>query len=112
MTIDNGCLWVIPGSHLGGIKDHSQEWEIGDRVDMMIPDEALDRSREVPITMRSGSCSFHHSVLMHRSGPNRTERARRGLATHYMSASLRWVGELDQKPEYPLLRGREHAGAV
>ena len=112
VTVENGCLWVIPGSHRHGIKDHSQEWDIGNRVDKMIPDAAVDRSQEVPITLRAGSCSFHHSVLMHRSGPNTTSTRRRGLATHYMSATSRWVGEPDQKPVYPLLRGREHIGAV
>jgi phytanoyl-CoA hydroxylase len=109
VTQQNGCLWVIPGSHIGGIVDHSQEWMVGDRKDMMVPDEALEREREVPITMKAGSCSFHHSVLLHRSGPNLTEQHRRGLATHYMSSRSRWVGDPAEKPHYPLLRGREYA---
>ena len=106
VTLENGCLWVIPGSHLEGIKDHSQDWDVGDRIDKTIPEEALKRAQEVPITLRAGSCSFHHSVLLHRSGPNNTSTRRRGIATHYMSATSRWVGEPDQKPDYPLLRGQ------
>lgn len=107
VTEENGCLWVIPGSHKVGIVDHSQEWMIGDRKDMMVPDDKLDRDREVPITMKAGSCSFHHSVLLHRSGPNNTETHRRGLATHYMSSHSQWVGDPAQKLHYPLLRGQE-----
>ncbi len=109
VTQENGCLWVIPGSHTGGIVDHSQEWMVGDRKDMMVPDEKLDREREVAITLKAGSCSFHHSVLLHRSGPNLTEQHRRGLATHYMSSRSQWVGDPAQKPHYPLLRGQEYA---
>ena len=109
VTKENGCLWVIPGSHKHGIVDHSQEWIVGDRKDMMVPDDKLDRNREVPITMKAGSCSFHHSVLLHRSGANNTDQHRRGLATHYMSSRSQWVGDPTAKPHYPLLRGQEYA---
>jgi ectoine hydroxylase-related dioxygenase (phytanoyl-CoA dioxygenase family) len=112
VTLENGCLWVIPGSHRGGIHDHSEKWQVGDRVDMKVPEKLIDRGREVALTMSAGSCSFHHSVLLHRSGPNRTTSARRGMATHYMSARSLWSGSPDEQPEYELLRGREYAGAV
>lgn len=112
VTIENGCMWVIPGSHVDGIYDHSQPWEVAGRVDMQIPDDSIDRSREVPITLIAGSCSFHHSVLLHRSGPNLTDSHRRGLAVHYMSSRSRWTHPTKTKPTYPLLRGREYEGCV
>lgn len=112
VTLENGCLYVIPGSHLQGIRDHSQAWQVGDRTDKQVPDEAIDLTREVPITLRAGSCSFHHSVLLHRSGPNRTPHRRRGLAVHYMSARSRWTGDPADKPDYPLLHGTSHPGCV
>ena len=90
VTLENGCLWVIPGSHLQGIRDHSQEWQMGDRTDMQVPEEEIDLTHEVPITLRAGSCSFHHSVLLHRSGPNHTTHRRRGLAP----SSAQWRREL------------------
>ena len=112
VTLENGCLWVVPGSHLQGIRDHSQEWVVGDRTDKQVPDDAIDLTREVPITLRAGSCSFHHSVLLHRSGPNHTPHRRRGLAVHYMSSRLRWTGDPAEKPDYPLLHGTSHPGCV
>jgi len=112
VTEDNGCMWVIPGSHRGEILDHSQEWTVGDRTDKQVPDEALDRGRETPIVMPAGSCSFHHSVLLHRSAPNLSERPRRGLAVHYMSARSRWTHATKGQPDYLLVRGREHPGCV
>ena len=80
-TIANGCLWVIPGSHRIGLLDHDQPWNVGDRVDMQVRDEQIDYSREVPNELKAGNCSFHHSMLLHRSGPNKTQtsRTRRGL---------------------------------
>ena len=112
VTLENGCLWVVPGSHLGGPLEHSEVWMVGDREDMRIPDTAFDRTREVPITMEAGSCSFHHSLLLHRSGANLSPHRRRGLATHYMSAQSRWTGPPQDKPQYPLLRGREFPECV
>ena len=50
------------------------------------PGTLRDRGRETPILLAAGDCSFHHSLLLHRSGPNNTDRFRRGMASHYMSA--------------------------
>jgi len=108
---ENGCMYVIPGSHNFGAVDHSEPWIVGTRRDMRIPDAVIDRQRERPITLREGGCSFHHGLLQHRSGPNRTDRFRRGLATHYMSAQSCWTGDAAQ-PAYHLLHGREYEGCV
>jgi phytanoyl-CoA hydroxylase len=108
---DNGCMYVIPGSHMHGAVDHSEAWMVGERRDMRIPDAALDRERERPITLRAGGCSFHHGLTQHRSGPNRTDRFRRGLATHYMTARSRWTGDASA-PHYHLLHGRQYEGCV
>ena len=112
VTLENGCLWVVPGSHEGGALDHSEVWMVGDRQDMTVPETVFDRNAEESITMKMGDCSFHHSLLLHRSGPNNTPHRRRGLATHYMSAQSRWTGAPEDKPEYLLLRGREFPGCV
>ena len=112
VTVENGCLYVVPGSHKKGAREHSEAWMVGDRQDKKIPDAVIDWEKEIPITLTAGSCSFHHSLLMHRSGPNKTSLRRRGLASHYMSAQSRWTGEPDERPDYPLLRGREYPGCV
>ncbi len=111
-TIDNGCLWVIPGSHQGPILDHDQPWQVGDRMDMQVRSEQFDRSHELAVELTAGDASFHHSKLLHRSGPNQTTEPRRGLAVHYMSARSRWTHSTKSKPDYALLRGQEHAGCV
>lgn len=111
-TIENGCLWVIPGSHRGKLLDHDQPWQVGDRTDMQVRDEQIDFDREVPNELAAGSCSFHHSMLLHRSGANQTETSRRGLAVHYMSSRSRWTDAERPMPDYPLLRGREYSDCV
>lgn len=112
VTRENGCMWFVPGSHRQGPRPHSQKWKVGKREDMRVPDSAIDRQGEQPITMRAGDCSFHHSLLLHRSDKNQTPQRRRGLAVHYMSARSRWTGAADEKPFYLLVRGREFPGCV
>ena len=112
VTLENGCLWVIPGSHLLGPLPHSEPWVIGDRQDMQVPDSAFDVSKEVPITIPAGGCSLHHSLILHRSLPNRTQNSRRGLAYHYMTAQSHWTDPDRPQPDFPLLRGHSHPGCV
>jgi hypothetical protein len=112
VTGENGCVRVITGSHKLGPQPHSDVWKVGERNDMKIPDRLIDRSRERLLVMKAGSVSFHHSLLMHASGPNRSASFRRGYAFHYMSAQSRWTGDPAKKPEYLLLRGREYPGCV
>lgn len=111
-TLANGCLHVIPGSHRGDILAHDQPWLVGDRMDMQVRRDQYDVFGEVAIELKAGSVSFHHSRLLHRSGPNQTDSPRRGLAVHYMSAKSRWTHPTEPKPAYVLLRGRENDGCV
>ncbi len=110
VTIENGCMGVIPGTHRTGILDHSQVWTIGRRRDMQVPDAAIDTQRAKAITMSSGGCSFHHGILLHRSGPNTTSVPRRGLAVHYIPGHCRWIGNPDEEPAFRVVRGRDTTG--
>ncbi|MEE3364997.1 MAG: phytanoyl-CoA dioxygenase family protein, partial [Planctomycetota bacterium] len=58
VTLENGCMHVIVGSHRDGIIDHSQEWMIGARRDMKVPDAMIDENRTRAITLSAGGCSF------------------------------------------------------
>jgi ectoine hydroxylase-related dioxygenase (phytanoyl-CoA dioxygenase family) len=108
-TIENGCLWMIPGSHKSGLLDRERLREI----EQMAQEEKLGEAglREDPVELKAGDCSFHHSLTLHCSHANRSSRRRRGYATHYMRSESQYVGT-DKKPKYILVRGREFAGCV
>jgi phytanoyl-CoA hydroxylase len=112
VTVENGCLWVVPGSHRLGPLPHSERWLVGDREDMRVPESEFDRSLEVPVTLTPGSCSFHHSLILHMSHPNHTQTSRRGLAFHYMTSQSKWTNPNKPQPKYLLLRGREYPDCV
>ena len=84
--IDNGCLYVAPGSHRCDIfcpdKSKNDSWfEYGDTHINPFPREL----RPVPVTVPRGSTLFFSGNLVHGSGPNRTkDRSRRTFIGHYI----------------------------
>jgi ectoine hydroxylase-related dioxygenase (phytanoyl-CoA dioxygenase family) len=83
--LDNGCLWVIPGSHRRGTQAHVNASDGGPfRVGHSGP--AADG---VPVPVTKGSVLAFSSLLMHRSGPNTTDRRRLAWILQYCGASAR-----------------------
>ena len=87
-TVENGCLWVLPGSHRRGIIYPTHE-QTDPRFDCTI--EAYDfpftDSDAVPVEIPSGTALFFNGYLLHRSLQNSGKHGyRRALANHYMSA--------------------------
>jgi len=86
--IDNGCLWVIPGSQKPGVlwrmRPHGREGEFDEGHEAYgFPfDDATSVSCEVP----AGGVVFFSGYLLHRSFRNRSNGFRRALVNHYMSA--------------------------
>jgi phytanoyl-CoA hydroxylase len=94
-TIENGCMWMHPGSHKAGVL-----WPMRAHGDARfdVADEAFghpyDREAGTPVEVRAGDVAFFNGYVLHRSLPNRTARGfRRALVTHYMSAEslLPWT---------------------
>ena len=85
-TIENGCLWVVPGSQQSGYlfptKDHGQPHEY-DSSDMAI---GFDDTKAVPVEVKAGSVVFFNGYLLHKSLKNRSQIFRRALVSHYMNA--------------------------
>ena len=81
MTLENGCLLMVPGSHKGLVYDHHQDGVfIG-----AVTDPRFEPSAETvdSIQMRAGSVSLHHVRAVHGSAPNRSSAPRRLLLFQY-----------------------------
>lgn len=87
-TIDNGCLWVIPGSHKPGVL-WPMEVQNNPDFDCTVASYGFPYTDEdaVPVELKAGSIVFFNGYLLHRSLPNRSSCYRRALVNHYMSAS-------------------------
>jgi phytanoyl-CoA hydroxylase len=87
-TVENGCLWVLPGSHRRGViyPDRDQD---DPRFDCTVElfDFPYADDDAVPVEVPAGSAVVFNGYLLHRSLPNTTRHGlRRALANHYMSA--------------------------
>ena len=95
-AVDNGCLWVLPGSHRPGVLYPDREHD-DPRFDCAIEayDFPYDDADAVPVEIEAGSVLLFNGYLLHRSLPNtRPGSFRRALVNHYMSAEslLPWHG--------------------
>lgn len=101
-TVENGCLWLIPGSQQPGflrprvVNDNSEYADV-DAIDVSgFPSEQV-----IPVEVKSGSVVFFNGYTLHSSRRNKTtDNFRTALVNHYMSAEsmLPW----DQDGSLPL----------
>lgn len=95
-TVENGCLWVIPGSHRHGLlwpqhKHGDTRFDCAGEA-MSFPYTDDDAA---PVEVKKGAIVFFNGYLLHRSLPNYAQSGfRRSLVNHYMSAEslLPWQG--------------------
>lgn len=85
-TIENGCLWVVPGSHRNGYLFPQHPHNNPDEFDFAPESFGFDESKEVAVEVKAGSVVFFNGYLLHRSRKNRSQIYRRVLVSHYMNA--------------------------
>jgi phytanoyl-CoA hydroxylase len=85
-TVENGCLWVIPGSHKKGYLYPQRKHEEAEEYDFAPQSYGFDESLAVPVEVPVGSVVFFNGYLLHKSLKNRSEVYRRVLVSHYMNA--------------------------
>ncbi len=77
VTLENGPLQVIPGSHRGPIYDHQNGGFFVGAIDVV--GSGLDVSKAAPLTGSAGSMTIHHVRAAHGSALNVSGRPRRIL---------------------------------
>jgi len=82
-TLENGCLWVAPGSHQSGeIFEHIPDRRpAANRGYQEIVSQ--DTSSKVSALMQPGDVLFFHSYLMHMSTDNVADYRRSAMVYHY-----------------------------
>ena len=87
-TLENGCMWAVPGGHRLPVRkrfrrasdDGGTEFEVFDPepypLDGEVPARGRARARSIVL----------HGALPHRSGPNRSDRSRHAYSLHAIDA--------------------------
>jgi non-haem Fe2+, alpha-ketoglutarate-dependent halogenase len=89
-TPENGCMQVIPGSHLKGRVAHTnvvrQDSLFGPSPEIEVE---VDETQAVCVALDAGEASFHHSSIVHGSPPNRSDRKRISLIVRFVTPLFR-----------------------
>ncbi|XP_051911207.1 phytanoyl-CoA dioxygenase, peroxisomal isoform X1 [Hippocampus zosterae] len=88
----NGCLVVLPGTHMGTLKEHDYpEWEGGvNKMYHGVRDYDPQQPR-VHLEMEKGDTVFFHPLLIHGSGMNKTQGFRKAISCHYASSDCNYI---------------------
>jgi phytanoyl-CoA hydroxylase len=88
-TPENGCLRVIPGSHLGQLQEMKPRTDVVSVLGSGIDGEHVDESLAADVILQAGDVSIHHPGIIHGSNANHSALWRRGLTIRYIPTSTR-----------------------
>ncbi|NND74991.1 MAG: phytanoyl-CoA dioxygenase family protein [Ilumatobacter sp.] len=122
-TLDNGCLWAVPGGHTGPLRQVFKRNDADDPPDAdgtvfeqldttPLPEPPADvrapgTSPFVPLEVDAGAMVVLHGLLPHWSGPNRSGTSRHAYSLHCISAAAdypdwNWLQRPADMPLRPL----------
>ncbi|CAL1266805.1 unnamed protein product [Larinioides sclopetarius] len=104
-TVENGCLWFLPGSHKSG--KIYQRYERNPEKDPFmvmrgdLPD--FDQDKYVPIPAKKGDLVLIHGSVLHKSARNNTDKSRIVYTFHVVEkgnkwSELNWIQATDKLP--------------
>ena len=103
-TVENGCLWAIPGGHRRGLKSR---WIRSAQTEMKFenyditpwPEEEL-----IPLEVTKGTLIVLHGLLPHRSLENKSNKSRHAYTLHVISGKSVYPEDnwLQRSPQMPL----------
>jgi ectoine hydroxylase-related dioxygenase (phytanoyl-CoA dioxygenase family) len=108
---ENGCMRVLPGTHL----DPGAEYEFADLEENSfdrVVKGAVDDAKAVDFELAPNQCSLHDARIIHGADANRSPRRRAGYTIRYFSQSLRFDAAHPKNRGHRLwhARGRNVAG--
>uniref|UniRef100_F6UB09 Phytanoyl-CoA dioxygenase domain-containing protein 1 n=1 Tax=Callithrix jacchus TaxID=9483 RepID=F6UB09_CALJA len=88
-TVENGCLWFIPGSHTSGVSRRMVRAPAGSApgTSFLGSEPAWDSSLFVPTPVQKGALVLIHGEVVHKSKQNLSDCSRQAYTFHLMEAS-------------------------
>jgi ectoine hydroxylase-related dioxygenase (phytanoyl-CoA dioxygenase family) len=85
-TVENGCMQIVPTSHLAGPAQHYHV------RDCQLRDGAVDPAQAVVVPLKPGGALFFSGLIHHGTPPNFSGDRRRALQFHYAAANCTRMG--------------------
>ncbi|XP_064616305.1 phytanoyl-CoA dioxygenase domain-containing protein 1 homolog [Liolophura sinensis] len=92
VTLENGCLWFIPGSHKDGLLNNRRfvrnpnYAQDGKQMIYTNPMPEIDQSQYVPVEVKKGSLVLIHGLVVHKSEQNKSNKSRHVYTFHVYDA--------------------------
>lgn len=100
-TTDNGCLQYIPKSHNWGLLDKPELAGEMDGITNYLSEKQKKEFNPIPIEIKKGYGTFHHPLLLHGSGENKSNNSRRACVINVFADGTRSASN------EPLLKGAD-----
>ncbi|XP_032521875.2 phytanoyl-CoA dioxygenase, peroxisomal-like [Danaus plexippus] len=91
VTVDNGCLYVVPKSHKNNILYRHGNLLESNKLFHGILEAAAPCEPRVCLEMSPGDTVFFHPLIVHGSGENRTQRYRKCITGHFASPACYFI---------------------
>ena len=103
-TIENGCLWVIPGGHQLGLKSRFVRAEVGGTRFAIFDESPWPEENLQPLEVEKGTLIVLHPLLPHLSRENRSPKSRHAYTLHLVDVSVNYPDDnwLQRAAEMPL----------
>jgi len=92
-TVDNGCLWAIPGGHQLGLKSRFLRAREGGTRFEVIDDAQWPDDNLQPLEVKKGSLIVLNALLPHLSRENRSAKSRHAYTLHVIDGSAHYPKE-------------------
>jgi phytanoyl-CoA hydroxylase len=102
-TIENGCLWAIPGGHKLGLKSRWVRSSTGMKFEVF-DSSPWPEDRLVPLEVRQGSLIILNGLSPHKSLANRSSKSRHAYSLHVINGTSHYPENnwLQRPAEMPL----------
>jgi phytanoyl-CoA hydroxylase len=103
-TLENGCLWALPGGHRMPLRSRFRRLP-GGGTEMVHHDTTpIPRAGEVPLEVAKGTVIVLHGLLPHRSDANTSARSRHAYTLHVIERAAAYPADnwLQRAPSLPL----------
>lgn len=103
-TVENGCMWAVPGGHRLPVRRRFRRADGGGTTFDVFDADDYPTAGEVPLEAAKGTLIALHGRLPHRSGPNVSERGRAAYTLHAIEAAAAYPADnwLQRSPDLPL----------
>jgi phytanoyl-CoA hydroxylase len=102
-TLENGCLWALPGGHTLGLKKRFVRAPGGGTAFKVLDPTPLPEEGFVPLEVKKGTLVVLHGLLPHRSGANTSPKSRHAYSLHLIDGTAVYPEDnwLRRSPEMP-----------